>query len=437
MWHSICDMNSFCKRIPKVELHAHLYGSIRATTLIELASERNVILPPEFLLHEEGKTSTTNKLDGEVDDDDEVLFLNMKPRSLKDCFAIFDILPQCVNDLPSLRRIMREMLEDASLDNVIYLEVRTGPKTLLIDHHQQQQQQQEKYCTKKEYVQTILDVMQDFETSDRNRYDEAVTSLNNNNDYNIRLPMIPRLLISIDRSGTIEQAMENVQLAIDMSRSSKYIVGVELGGNPTRNNFTMFESVFATARKAGLSISIHCGEVPMSEDDETTKNNNELVAYQEAVSIIQFKPERLGHALLLSNSLMDKLIKDPIHIECCPTSNVMTLGLTTSSSQDTGGQRGNLLDGIKYHPQLGQWIHHQYPISINTDDSGIFSTTLTKEYILVMKGYSLSESDLTRIIVNSVQHIFDPSEEIKKWLVTMVLDMFERLMGRPLDKLNA
>jgi adenosine deaminase len=414
-----------------------LYGSIRATTLIELASERNVILPPEFLLHEEGKTSTTNKLDGEVDDDDEVLFLNMKPRSLKDCFAIFDILPQCVNDLPSLRRIMREMLEDASLDNVIYLEVRTGPKTLLIDHHQQQQQQQEKYCTKKEYVQTILDVMQDFETSDRNRYDEAVTSLNNNNDYNIRLPMIPRLLISIDRSGTIEQAMENVQLAIDMSRSSKYIVGVELGGNPTRNNFTMFESVFATARKAGLSISIHCGEVPMSEDDETTKNNNELVAYQEAVSIIQFKPERLGHALLLSNSLMDKLIKDPIHIECCPTSNVMTLGLTTSSSQDTGGQRGNLLDGIKYHPQLGQWIHHQYPISINTDDSGIFSTTLTKEYILVMKGYSLSESDLTRIIVNSVQHIFDPSEEIKKWLVTMVLDMFERLMGRPLDKLNA
>ena len=46
-------MNSFCKRIPKVELHAHLYGSIRATTLIELATERNAILPPEFLLHEE------------------------------------------------------------------------------------------------------------------------------------------------------------------------------------------------------------------------------------------------------------------------------------------------------------------------------------------------------------------------------------------------
>jgi adenosine deaminase len=407
------------------------------TTLIELASERNVILPPEFLLHEEEKTSTTtsNKLDGEVDDYDEVLFLNMKPRSLKDCFAIFDILPQCVNDLPSLRRIMREMLEDASLDNVIYLEVRTGPKILLIDHHQQQQQQQEQYCTKKEYVQAILDVMQDFETSDRSRYDEAVTSMNNNNDCNIRLPMIPRLLISIDRSGTIEQAMENVQLAIEMSQSSKYIVGVELGGNPTRNNFTMFVPVFATARKAGLPISIHCGEVPMAEDDETTKNHNEHVAYQEAMSIIQFKPERLGHALLLSNSLMEQLMKDPIHIECCPTSNVMTLGLTTTNEL-AAGRRGNLLDGIKHHPQLRQWIQHQYPISINTDDSGIFSTTLTKEYILVMQGYNLSESDLTRIIVNSIQHIFDPSEEIKKWLITMVLDMFERLMGRPLDKLN-
>jgi hypothetical protein len=56
------DMNSFCKGIPKLELHAHLYGSIRATTLIELASERNVILPSEFLLHEEKKTTTTSKV---------------------------------------------------------------------------------------------------------------------------------------------------------------------------------------------------------------------------------------------------------------------------------------------------------------------------------------------------------------------------------------
>lgn len=218
------NMNSFCKRIPKVELHAHLYGSIRATTLIELASERNVILPPELLLHEEEKSTMLKLNEG---DDDEVLFLNMKPRSLKDCFAIFDILPQCVNDLPSLRRVVREMLEDASLDNVIYLEVRTGPKILLIDHHQQQQQQQqqEQYCTKKEYVQTILDVMQDFETSDRSRYDEAVcnTSQDKANNNNICLPMIPRLLISIDRAGTINQAMENVQLAIEMSQGDKLL----------------------------------------------------------------------------------------------------------------------------------------------------------------------------------------------------------------------
>jgi adenosine deaminase len=128
------------------------------------------------------------------------------------------------------------MLEDASFDNVIYLEVRTGPKILNIDHHHQQQQEQ--YCTKKEYVQTILDAMQDFETTDRIRYEEAVRNTSQdiaNNDNNMRLPMIPRLLISIDRSGTVDQAMENVQLAIEMSRSTKYIVGVELGGNPTRS----------------------------------------------------------------------------------------------------------------------------------------------------------------------------------------------------------
>ena len=46
------DIETFCKRLPKVELHAHLNGSIRESTLVELARERNVQLPTRFLVHE-------------------------------------------------------------------------------------------------------------------------------------------------------------------------------------------------------------------------------------------------------------------------------------------------------------------------------------------------------------------------------------------------
>ena len=86
---SMDSLHTFCKRLPKIELHAHLNGSIREHTLVELAAERNVSLPQQFLLHEHEHH----------DADKEALLFNNKPRSLKDCFDIFTVIPQCVNDL--------------------------------------------------------------------------------------------------------------------------------------------------------------------------------------------------------------------------------------------------------------------------------------------------------------------------------------------------
>eukprot|EP00584_Thalassiosira_punctigera_P009569 CAMPEP_0172544432 /NCGR_PEP_ID=MMETSP1067-20121228/14595_1 /TAXON_ID=265564 ORGANISM="Thalassiosira punctigera, Strain Tpunct2005C2" /NCGR_SAMPLE_ID=MMETSP1067 /ASSEMBLY_ACC=CAM_ASM_000444 /LENGTH=406 /DNA_ID=CAMNT_0013330997 /DNA_START=14 /DNA_END=1230 /DNA_ORIENTATION=+ len=372
----------FCKRLPKVELHAHLNGSIRQHTLVDLANERNVALPTDFFLLHEAEHH---------DPDKETLLFNTKPRSLRECFEFFSHIPKCVNDLAALRRITHEVLLDNANDNVAYLELRTGPKGLLRDHRSEE----EEYCTKKQYVETIINIMQEFERGDQRRYEQEVKQ---KNEF-VRLPLVPRLIISVDRSGTINQAKENIALAIEMFRSDqKMIVGVELGGNPTQNDFRQFEPAFAQARKEGLPIAIHCGEVPMGSS-EFEKDQALLKAYQEAVSIIQFRPDRLGHAMLLSDSLMGTLQQTPIPIECCPTSNVMTLELALHHG-------GNLIDGMKIHPQLGKWLDASYPISINTDDSGLFGTNLTKELLLVAKAHNLRKSELGNIILNSVDHIF-------------------------------
>lgn len=410
------SLHTFCKSLPKIELHAHLNGSIREHTLLELANERNVTLPPKCLLHEAEHHNA----------DTEALFFNTKPRSLLECFDIFAVIPQCVNDLMALRRITTEVLEDAANDNVVYMEIRTGPKVLLRDHRSvaaEAHHQHCNYCTKKEYVETIISIMNEFERKDQLRYQQEL-EINSNKEIRrtARLPLIPRLIISVDRSGTIDQAMENTQLAIDMFRSSvstnnKYIVGVELGGNPTRNDFRAFKPAFDMARREGLPISIHCGEIPMGlnglEKDETL-----LSAYQEAVSIIEFRPERLGHGLLLSEMLMKRLTHQPIPIECCPTSNVMTLELSSHHG-------GNLIDGMKIHPQLGKWLENGYPISINTDDSGLFNTNLTREILLVAKAFHLGKRELVNIILNSVDHIFDPSGETKSRLRKDVADWIQ------------
>jgi adenosine deaminase len=450
-------LHKFIKSLPKIELHAHLNGCIREHTLVQLATERNVTLPPKVITHHhEAQQQQQQQHEGEEDFDTQALFLNTRPRNLSDCFEVFEYIPQCVTDLTALRRIVNEVLMDVMEDGVVYIELRTGPKCLLrrrcYRHSNNSdiggegdEEMMMTMATKKEYVETIIEIMQEFEMRERRRYEEDITKcrqllqFENGTTYNstssstqddsrmtmleqiVRLPLIPRLIISVDRAGTVEQADENINLAIELfqqkqSSNQKYIVGVELGGNPTRNDFAIFEATFERARKAGLRVSIHIGEVPMQSND---------VRYNEALKVINFRPDRLGHALTLSPSLMDLLEKNPIPIECCPTSNTMTLDFALH-------HEGSLIDGIKMHPHLTKWIDLKYPISINTDDSGVFCTNLTKEMMLVAKAFDLDEKKLSEIVLSSVDHVFD--DDVKTRLQNDIQSVTEMMMMMLMEK---
>ena len=385
------ELYEFCRHVPKIELHAHLNGCIREKTLFDLARDRGVKL--SFSLD---SPKSERNVEPRPESDAHwrrCRMYNNKPRSLLECFEIFAEIPKCVTDLCALRRITEEALEDFANENVAYVELRSGPKCLLFEHGTQGA------CTKHEYVGAIVEVMKDFERREIQRYE---SEKKNTIDGFYRLPLVPRLLLSIDRSGTLEQAEENINIAIEMTKGgNSYVVGVELGGNPTKNDFRHFEPVFQMARDAGLPICIHCGEVPCG-DGPDVKDIALASSYEEAMAILHFKPERLGHALLLPNSIMEILAESPIPIECCPTSNVMTLDLAYHHG-------GSLIEGLRKHPQLERWLEMEYPISINTDDSGLFFTDPTKELFLVAKAHNVGEAVLARIINDSIEHIFDAS----------------------------
>ena len=110
--------------------------------------------------------------------------------------------------------------------------------------------------------------------------------------------------------------------------------------------------------------------------------------------------------------------EERIPIECCPTSNVITLELALH-------HEGSLVDGLRSHPQLDRWLESEYPISINTDDSGLFCTNLTKELLLVAKACNLHERAITDIVSNSIEHIFDSSGETKSRLRKAIHDALE------------
>jgi adenosine deaminase len=73
-----------CFAIPKIELHAHIGGCLRAETFLELAEERRVNV-------------------------DHIDFYNV---DVAGAFEIFKAVAQIITDLDSLERIIREIIVD-------------------------------------------------------------------------------------------------------------------------------------------------------------------------------------------------------------------------------------------------------------------------------------------------------------------------------------
>ena len=135
-------------------------------------------------------------------------------------------------------------------------------------------------------------------------------------------------------------------------------------------------------------------------------------AYQEAETMLEFRPDRLGHALLLPRTLQKKLSEARIPVECCPTSNVMTLELAKHYS-------GSLLEGLKRHPQLASWLQSSHPISIGTDDPGVFHTSATKELMVLQKAFDLDRGTLGKIVLQSMEHAFC-SDDTRKLILSRI-----------------
>ncbi len=98
------------QRLPKVELHCHLDGSLRVETVLDLADQQKVSLPHHDL---EGLRSS--------------LVIGEKRGSLEDYIKRFDITLSVMQFPESLERCAFELIEDVSKENVRYIEIRYSP----------------------------------------------------------------------------------------------------------------------------------------------------------------------------------------------------------------------------------------------------------------------------------------------------------------------
>ncbi|MCK4311721.1 MAG: adenosine deaminase, partial [Candidatus Cloacimonetes bacterium] len=100
----------FIEKLPKADLHVHLDGSMRISTIIELAKKQKVKLP--------AYDEETLK---------EILSDGKKKRSLDEYLQVFKITLSVLQTEEALKRVAYELAEDASEENIRYIEVRYSP----------------------------------------------------------------------------------------------------------------------------------------------------------------------------------------------------------------------------------------------------------------------------------------------------------------------
>ena len=98
------------RKLPKAELHCHLDGSLRVSTILELATLQKVQLPAD-----------------NQEDLHKFLAIKGKMKNLEEYLKIFDITLSVLQTPESLQRVSFELAEDCWNDSVRYVEVRYSP----------------------------------------------------------------------------------------------------------------------------------------------------------------------------------------------------------------------------------------------------------------------------------------------------------------------
>jgi adenosine deaminase len=214
------------KQMPKIELHAHLHGSVRLSTLQELAAlngeENNVILES----HHAGMVE--------------------KP------FELFPLIHKTINRKEIVQQVLLEMIQDFANENTIYLEIRSTPRTLADG------------TTPHEYLLALVEMI-DFLKNMSNGISPNTTTIGK---------MMVRLIVSIDRAKPYQEAFNSLQSIKEIQEQYPgIIVGIDFSGNPLGGRFNEFIEIFKIAReKLGLKVTIHAAETKElsdPQDDET------------------------------------------------------------------------------------------------------------------------------------------------------------------------
>lgn len=298
------------RALPKAHLHLHLEGAMRPSTLRELASGHGMAEPAVS-----GFTSFTQFLE------------------------LYDAACAVLHTPDDLRRLVREVAEDAAADGAVWVEVHSNPAL-----------HRERLGEDEDVLALVLAAC--AEATEATGVGMGV-------------------VMSANRAADPAEAVRLAHLAA--GRAGNGVVAMGLANDETGYPPEPFADAFAIAREAGLLSTPHAGE---GEGPPSVRG-----------ALDALRPDRVAHGVraVEDPALVARLAHEGVCLDVCPSSN-LTLGLYPSMAE---------------HP-LPALLAAGVPVTLNADDPLLFGPGLGDEYELVRRELTLDDDALAAIARTSI-----------------------------------
>lgn len=174
-----------------------------------------------------------------------------------------------------------------------------------------------------------------------------------------------------------EPAMQVAELAA--ARLDEGVVAIGIGGDEARGPAEWFADVYRFARGRGVRRTAHAGETAGPES---------------IWAALEIGAERIGHGIrAIEDPILLRHLRDRrVPLEICITSNLRT----------------GCVGALREHP-VRKLYDAGVPITLSSDDPGIFETTLLDEYRLAVREFGFSHQELKEIAENGFRFAFIPA----------------------------
>ena len=396
--------NEFIQLMPKTDLHLHLDGSMRISTLIDLAESAGVDLP--------GRTETELKR----------TVFKEQYADLDEYLKGFAYLTAVMQSEESLERVSRELAEDNIGEGVRYIEVRFAPQLhqnngmnimqVFQAVHRGLESAKQTYNKKPEVSEgkeppfeyaIIVCAMRMFGPGFSDYFDHLL---------NVHQHSDQKWIFSLASQELVRAAIQaRNELGIP-------IVGFDLAGREKGFPAADHGPAYDLAHRNFMKKTVHAGEAFGPES-----------IFQ---AITELHADRLGHALHLfdEDRIEDPTISDPhgyvqnlvqyigdrrITIEVCLTSNLQT------------------------HPEISKLENHSFGLmmenqlsaTICTDNRTVSATTVTDEIVKAVDAFHIQPKSLKDLMIHGFKRSFFPGTYVqKRKYVRQIIDYYEGLARR-------